>query len=69
MPDAMAAARQDVDQEAADELVRRQRHDLLAFSPVAAVILVAERHTALVEGKEPLGLCQSKCTVLAEWER
>ena len=44
MPDAMEAARQDMDQEAADELVRRQRHDLLTFSPASTVILVAERH-------------------------
>ena len=54
MPDAMEAARQDVDQKAADELVRRQRHDLLAFGPVAAIILVSERHTPLVEGNDPL---------------
>jgi hypothetical protein len=31
MPDAVEAARQDVEQEAADELVGRQRHDLLPF--------------------------------------
>jgi len=39
MSDAVKAARQNVDQEAADELVGRQRHDLLAFGPVATVIL------------------------------
>jgi hypothetical protein len=38
MPDAVEAARQDMDQKAADELVRRQRHDLLAFGPVAAIV-------------------------------
>ena len=39
MPDAVEAARQNVHQEATDELVCRQRHDLLAFSPVAPVVL------------------------------
>ena len=38
MPDTVEAARQDVDQEAADELIRRQRHDLLAFSSRAAIV-------------------------------
>jgi len=53
MADAVEAARQDVDQEAADELVGRQRHDLLAFSSRAAIVLVAERHAGLVEAEEP----------------
>ena len=53
MPDAVEAARQDVDQEAADELVGRQRHDLLAFGAVAAIVLVAERDAGLVEADEP----------------
>ena len=52
MPDAVEAARQDVDQEAADELVGRQRHDLLAFSTIAAIILVPECHSGLVEADE-----------------
>jgi len=46
VPDAVEAARQDVDQEAADELVGRQCHDLLAFGRVATVILIAERHAS-----------------------
>lgn len=33
-------ARQDMDQKATDELVGGQRHDLLAFLPVAAIIQV-----------------------------
>ena len=53
MPDTVDAARQDVDQEAADELVRRQRHDLLAFGPVATVVLAPERHAGILEGDEP----------------
>ncbi len=51
MPDAVEAARQDVEQEAADELVGGQRHDLLALAAVAAVILVAEGDAGLVEGR------------------
>jgi len=39
MPDAVEAAWQDVDQEAADELVGGQRHDLLAFGAIAAIVL------------------------------
>jgi hypothetical protein len=53
MPDAVEAARQDVDQKAADELVGGQRHDLLAFGAIAAIILVPERHAGLVEADEP----------------
>ena len=53
MPDAVEAAWQDVDQEAADELVGGQRHDLLAFGAIAAVVFVSERHAALVKGDEP----------------
>ena len=52
MPDAVKAARQDMDQEEADELVGGQRHDLLAFATVAAIILVPVRHPSLVEGNE-----------------
>jgi hypothetical protein len=40
--DAMEAARQDVEQEAADKLVGCERHDLLPVGPVAAIVLVAE---------------------------
>ncbi len=42
MADAVEAARQDVEQEAADELVGGERHDLLAVGAVAAIVLVAE---------------------------
>src|SRR5690606_24445928 len=42
VPDAMEAARQDMEHEAADELVDSERHDLLAVGTVAAVVLVAE---------------------------
>lgn len=38
MPDAVEAARQDMEQEAADELIDRERHDLL---PVAAITPVS----------------------------
>lgn len=53
VPDAMEAAWQDMKQEAADELVGRQCHDLLAIGAVAAVVLVAESDAALVEGDQP----------------
>lgn len=48
MPDAVEAARQDMKQEAADELVGGKRHDLLTVGVVAAVVLVAERHPGLI---------------------
>ena len=49
--DAMEAARQDVEQEAADELVGGERHDLLPVGAVAAIVLVAEGDAALVEAR------------------
>jgi hypothetical protein len=52
MPDAMEAARQDMKQETADELVGRERHDLLSVGAVAAIVLVAEGDAALVEGDQ-----------------
>lgn len=52
MADAMEAARQDMEQEAADELVRGERHDLLSLGAAAAVILVPERDLAVLEGEE-----------------
>ena len=65
MPDAMEAARQDVEQEAADELVGRERHDLLPVGAVAAIILVAEGDASLVEGdqaavrdRDPVGVAR-----------
>src|SRR4051812_48403047 len=55
--DAVEAVGQDVQQEAADELVRRERHALDPRASLRAVpgpvILPAERHHALVEGEKP----------------
>ena len=51
VPDAMEAARQDMEQEAADELVGGERHDLLPVGAVAAIVLVAEGDAALVEAR------------------
>ncbi|MCY1510055.1 hypothetical protein D9M68_444180 [compost metagenome] len=45
----MEATRQDMKQEAADELVGGERHDLLAIGAVATIVLVAEGDAALVE--------------------
>ena len=42
VPDAMEAARQDMEQEAADELIDGERHDLLPIAAVATVVFVAE---------------------------
>lgn len=50
MPDAVEAARQDMEQEAADELIDRERHDLLSVADVAVEVLVAEGAASLVEG-------------------
>jgi hypothetical protein len=52
MTDAMEAAWQDMQQEAADELVRLERHDLLALRTWAAIILVPERDAIFVEGDQ-----------------
>ena len=52
MPDAVKAAWQHMEQEAADELVRRERHDALALGRIAAIVLVAECDTGLVEGNQ-----------------
>ena len=49
----MEAARQDMEQEASDELVGRQRHDLLAIRAVTTVVLVPEGDVALIEGDQP----------------
>src|SRR3954452_3168485 len=55
--DAVEAVGQDVKQEAADELVRREGHGLdpraSRRAVSGAVILPAERHAAVVEGEEP----------------
>lgn len=50
VPAAVEAARQDVDEKAADELVGGQGHNLLPVGTGAAVVLVAEGDAGLVEG-------------------
>ena len=54
MPDAVKALGQDVEHEAADELIRCQRHDLVPGQAVRAVVLVAEGDAAAIVGDEPL---------------
>ena len=49
MADAVKALRQDVKQEAPDELVGGERHGALALGAVAAVVLVAEGDAGFVE--------------------
>src|SRR5271169_1849182 len=51
--DAMETAGQDVDQEAADELVDGERHHLGPVALVGAVIFPPEGHAGVVEGDEP----------------
>jgi hypothetical protein len=46
--------RQDMEQEAADELVRCERHDALPLRTIAAVVFVAEGDTGLIERKQAL---------------
>ena len=50
--DAMEALRQDVHQEAADELVRGERHRLVAGGAVGAIILVSEGDAVVVAGDQ-----------------
>jgi hypothetical protein len=47
--DAMEPARQDVDQEAADELVGSQCHDLLALATLGAIVLPLEGDAVAIE--------------------
>src|SRR5262244_2717509 len=53
MADAMKPVWQNVEQEAADKLVGTEGHCAVPRLPVAAVVLVAEGHAALVESNEP----------------
>ena len=53
MADAVEAARQEMEQEAADEFLGTECHDALALTIVTSVILVAEGNTCLVEGEQP----------------
>lgn len=52
MPNAVEAAGQHMQQEAAHEFLRRQRHDLVARSALGAVVLPTERHATLVQCKQ-----------------
>ena len=53
MTDAVEPVGQDVDQEAADELVGVERHELVAGVALGPVILPFESHALAVEGDEP----------------
>src|SRR3546814_5970950 len=50
--DAVEPARQGVEQEAADELVSGEGHDLLAVGGALAIILVTEGDSGIVEADE-----------------
>ena len=52
MPDAMEAIRQDMQQEAADKLVRIERHDAVTSPSVAPVIFPFEADMLCIEGDE-----------------
>src|ERR1700676_2601761 len=52
MADAVKTCWQDMDEEAADELVGREPHDLLPRVATDAVILVLERDADAVAGKQ-----------------
>ena len=49
MADAVEAARQHVDEEAADELVCCERHDLVSIAALDPIVLPLEGDTLLVE--------------------
>ena len=51
--DAVEALGQDVEEETADELVRRETHELLAGATIGAVVLPAEGDGLGVGGDEP----------------
>jgi hypothetical protein len=52
----MLALRQDVDEEAADQLACCERHDFVAGSAVATIILITEGDAVLVEGTLSLAM-------------
>ena len=52
MTDAVEPTWQDMEQEAADELVGGKRHGALALDTIAAIVLVAEGDSSLVEGDQ-----------------
>ena len=51
--DAVEAVRQDVDEKAADELVRAERHDFVSRAAIGAIILVPEGDAVVVGGDQP----------------
>src|SRR5271165_6493318 len=53
VPDPVEPVWQDVDEEAADELARLDRHGLVATGPLDPVVLVPERDAGGVGGDEP----------------
>jgi hypothetical protein len=52
VPNAVEAEREDMQQEAAHELVGVERHDLMALGAATAIILVAEGDAGLVEADQ-----------------
>jgi hypothetical protein len=54
MANAVKAMWQDMQQEPADELMRRERHDALPLRTIAAVVFVAEGDAGLVERNQTL---------------
>src|SRR5262245_3975757 len=53
VPDAVKALGQHVDEEAADELVGRKRHRLVAGTAVEPRVLIPEGDASLVGGSQP----------------
>jgi len=53
VPDALEAVGQDMNEEAADELIGVERHQLVASAELGPVILPFESHALAVEGDEP----------------
>jgi len=54
MSDAVEAMWQDMEQEATDELVRRERHDALPLRTLPTVVFVAEGDAGIVVGDQTL---------------
>jgi len=54
MTDAVEALWQNMEQEAADELLRRERHQALPLRTLAAVVFVAEGDAGVVVGNQTL---------------
>mgnify|MGYP003674069473 FL=1 len=52
--DAVEARGQDVDQEPADELIRRQVHDLHSFSLLDAIVFPPEGHDVRICADKPV---------------